>query len=65
MSPRKSFPLRLNPDLYQAIEAWAHQEMRSVNGQIEFLLREAVSKRSGVPPEKMPPLDADLENEDG
>jgi hypothetical protein len=64
MNPRKSFPLRLNPDLYQAIEAWAHQEMRSVNGQIEFLLREAVSKRSGLPPEKMPPLDADSKNED-
>jgi hypothetical protein len=33
--------------LYQAIEAWAHQEMRSVNGQIEYLLKEAVSKRQG------------------
>jgi hypothetical protein len=47
MKPRKSFPLRLNPDLYQAIEAWSRQEMRSVNGQIEFLLKEAVSKRTG------------------
>jgi hypothetical protein len=49
MNPRKSFPLRLNPELYQAIEAWAHQEMRSVNGQIEYLLKEAVSKRQGKP----------------
>jgi hypothetical protein len=49
MKPRKSFPLRLNPELYQALEAWAHQEMRSVNGQIEFLLMEAVSKRQGKP----------------
>ena len=46
---RKSFPLRLNSDLYQALEAWAQQELRSVNGQIEFLLREAVSKRQGKP----------------
>jgi hypothetical protein len=52
MKSRKSFPLRLNPELYQAIEAWAHQEMRSVNGQIEFLLKEAVGKRQGLPNEK-------------
>jgi hypothetical protein len=45
MKPRKAFPLRLSPELYQAIEAWAQQEMRSVNGQIEFLLNEAVSRR--------------------
>jgi hypothetical protein len=48
MKPRKSFPLRLNPELYQAIEAWAQQDMRSVNGQIEFLLKEAVNRRRGA-----------------
>ena len=47
MKPRKSFPLRLSPELYQALEAWAQLEMRSVNGQIEFLLKEAVGKRTG------------------
>jgi hypothetical protein len=49
MKPRKSFPLRLSPELYQALEAWAQQEMRSVNGQIEFLLKEAVGRRQGKP----------------
>jgi hypothetical protein len=49
MKSRKSFPLRLNPELYQAIEAWAQQEMRSVNGQIEFLLKEAVGRRQRSP----------------
>jgi hypothetical protein len=49
MKSRKAFPLRLNPELYQAIEAWAQQEMRSVNGQIEFLLKEAVNRRQRVP----------------
>jgi hypothetical protein len=49
MKPRKSFPLRLSPDLYQALEVWAQQEMRSVNGQIEFLLKDAVGKRLGKP----------------
>ncbi len=46
MKPRKSFPLRINPELYEALEAWAQQEMRSVNGQIEFVLKEAVRKRA-------------------
>ena len=42
---RKTFPLRLAPKLYQELQAWAEQEMRSMNGQIEFLLREALRKR--------------------
>ncbi|MBK1878685.1 PTS ascorbate transporter subunit IIC [Pelagicoccus mobilis] len=44
---RKSFALRIDPSLFKEIEAWAHQDFRSVNGQIEFLLREAVRKRKG------------------
>lgn len=42
MSERKSFLLRIDPRLFSAIEAMARQEFRSVNGQIEFLLRNAV-----------------------
>jgi hypothetical protein len=45
MNPRKSFLLRISPALYESLEAMAQQEMRSVNGQIEFLLKEAVRKR--------------------
>ena len=45
MKPRKSFLLRISPDLYDALEAWAQQEFRSVNGQIEFLLKEAVRRQ--------------------
>ncbi len=45
---RKSFPLRIDPNLWSEIEAWAHQEFRSVNGQIEFLLRDAVRRRKGA-----------------
>lgn len=44
---RKSFPLRIDPKLFEEIEAWAHQDFRSVNGQVEFLLREAVRRRKG------------------
>ena len=42
---RKSFPLRIDPKLWTELEGWAQQELRSVNGQIEFLLREAVNRR--------------------
>jgi hypothetical protein len=47
MKSRKSFPLRIDPALYVELEAWAQQEFRSVNGQIEFLLRQAISRRRG------------------
>jgi hypothetical protein len=42
---RKAFLLRLDPAVAAAIEAMAAQELRSVNGQIEWLLREALTKR--------------------
>ena len=47
MKPRKSFLLRISPELYAELEAWAEQEMRSVNGQIEFLLHDAAVRRRG------------------
>jgi hypothetical protein len=42
---RKAFLLRTDPLLWKDIESWAADELRSVNGQIEFLLREAVRRR--------------------
>jgi hypothetical protein len=42
---RKAFLLRLDPLLWKEIERWAGDELRSVNGQVEFLLREAVRRR--------------------
>ena len=48
MEPRKPFLLRIDPELWRALEAWAEAEMRSVNGQIEYLLKEAVRKRHGA-----------------
>ena len=44
MPAKKKFLLRLDPAIYGALEKWAADELRSVNGQIEFLLREAVRK---------------------
>lgn len=45
MAERKSFLLRISPELWSELEAWAGSELRSVNGQIEYLLREAVVRR--------------------
>lgn len=53
MAERKSFLLRMDPTLWDDLEAWAQAELRSVNGQIEYILRQAVNKRKGekaVPP---------------
>ncbi|MGI6128289.1 MAG: hypothetical protein ACOYEF_15340 [Planifilum sp.] len=44
MSGKKRFLLRLDPELYAALEKWAADELRSVNAQIEFLLKSAVVK---------------------
>ena len=44
---KKQVPLRLSAELYDALAAWAEDDFRSVNGQIEYLLTEAVRKRRG------------------
>ncbi|HSW84905.1 MAG TPA: hypothetical protein VLH12_15595 [Usitatibacter sp.] len=45
MSDRKAYLLRIDPDLWAEIERLAQTELRSVNGQVEYLLREALAKR--------------------
>ena len=47
---RKSFLLRLPPELWKEIEKWAADELRSVNGQIEYVLRQAVVRRKADEP---------------
>ncbi|WP_422660590.1 hypothetical protein ACK8P5_08940 [Paenibacillus sp. EC2-1] len=44
MAKRKAYPLRIDPKLYDALEKWADDELRSVNAQIEIILKEAVKK---------------------
>lgn len=44
-SGKKQVPLRLSPKLYAAIAAWAEDDFRSVNGQIEYLLTECFRQR--------------------
>ena len=45
MAPRKQFPLRIDPVLWAEIERMAATELRSVNAQVEFMLREEVRRR--------------------
>jgi hypothetical protein len=42
VAERKAFPLRLEPGTYEALQRWADAELRSLNAQIEFLLRRAL-----------------------
>jgi hypothetical protein len=45
---RKAFLLRLAPELWKELEHWAADDLRSINAQIEFLLRQAVQRRKGA-----------------
>lgn len=46
MAVRKAFALRISPELYEELRRWAEAEFRSVNGQVEFLLQDAVTRRN-------------------
>lgn len=45
MAEKKSILLRLSPKIWEEINSWAEDEFRSVNGQIEYILQEAINKR--------------------
>ena len=49
MAERKQYLLRIDPDLYRALEMWAADELRSVNAQIEYLLTDAVRRAGRAP----------------
>ncbi|OJW62780.1 MAG: hypothetical protein BGO57_14665 [Sphingomonadales bacterium 63-6] len=66
---KKAFPLRLDPALHAAIERLAAQDLRSVNAEVEVLLREALARRgvkvaTGEPPRRgRPPKDITQQTE--
>jgi hypothetical protein len=49
MADRKVYPLRVDKRLYDALERWAADDLRSVNAQIEFLLRESLRRAGRLP----------------
>lgn len=72
MSEKKRFLLRLDPKLYDVLEKWSADELRSVNAQIEYLLKEAArkagrwnqQKRSRVSPQQKGTLELEETPED-
>jgi hypothetical protein len=55
MVERKGFPLRLSPEVYDALQRWAGAELRSLNAQIEFLLRRALVDAGRLPSDQHGP----------
>jgi hypothetical protein len=49
MAEKKSFLLRIDPALWAELESWAANELRSVNGQVEYVLRQAVAQHRRLP----------------
>ena len=49
MAERKPFLLRLDPETFAALQSWAADDLRSVNGQVEFLLRRALRDAGRLP----------------
>jgi len=45
MAAKKAYPLRINPDVLKAMRRWSDDELRSVNAQIEYVLRDALRKQ--------------------
>jgi hypothetical protein len=50
VADRRAFLLRMDPELYDALQGWAADELRSLNGQIEFLLRKSLKESGRLPP---------------
>lgn len=53
MAQKKDFLLRIDPAIWNELQAWAANELRSVNGQIEFILRKAIEARGRKIPEEI------------
>ncbi|MDQ3370390.1 MAG: hypothetical protein M3680_33640 [Myxococcota bacterium] len=52
MSERKPFLLRIDPAVHDALQKWAADDLRSLNAQIEFVLREALARAGRIPLER-------------
>lgn len=59
MAEKKKFLLRIDEKVYAALEKWAADDLRSINAQIEFLLKETAAKSGRIPENKTPPAPSD------
>ena len=55
MPEKKAYPLRISTEVLDATQRWAEDELRSLNAQIEYVLREALRKAGRLRPEGTPP----------
>jgi hypothetical protein len=60
MTAKKAFPLRINARVLEAVQHWADDDLRSLNAQIEYVLREALRKTDRLPAAR---IDEDDRNE--
>ena len=58
MARRKQYPLRVDPEIWAAVERWAEDDMRSANAQVEWILRDSLRRAGRLP-------DRDAENKKG
>ncbi len=61
MTPRKQYLLRVDQNLWEEIERWAADDLRSVNAQVEYILRDAVRRRRGVSLGALPVDERDIQ----
>ena len=59
MAERKPFLLRIDSTVLDAVQRWANDDLRSLNAQIEFVLRDALRRAGRLPREQSPPAHAD------
>jgi hypothetical protein len=59
VAERKPFLLRMDPELLARLQAWASEDLRSLNGHIEFLLRQALQREGRLGPDKPGPKDSE------
>lgn len=65
MSVKKAYPLRISTPVLDAVQCWADDELRSVNAQIEYLLRNALRKAGRLPKQGRDDIDQENDSGDG
>jgi hypothetical protein len=63
VAEKKAFPLRISAQVLDAVQRWADDDLRSVNAQVEFLLRDALRKNGRLPRAANAPPEADADAE--
>lgn len=61
MAEKKAYPLRISAPVLEAVQRWADDELRSLNAQIEYLLRDALRKSGRLKPAPVEPIEDDPE----